>query len=449
MNERLLANLKIALEALISNSTRSLLTALGIIFGVAAVIAMLAIGNGTQQELNAQMKLVGVNNIVIKPVIEQKDEPVNNVNDGPSEKQKYSPGLRLQDAEAIREIIPNVQKISPEIILDTYVINNAVRRSAKLVGVEPVYFDIFNFELGSGKMFNSVQIERGDPVCIIGKSIKNRFFPTENPIGKKLKVGSQWLEVIGVLKQRLISDESRSNLGIRDYNMDVYAPLQTVLVRYENRDLVTEHMIETANSNGDESDDETAAASSSKKNYHQIDRMVLQVGETGMLSEVADIVSRLLARKHFNVVDYQIEIPELLLKQQRRSNELFNYVLGAIAGISLLVGGIGIMNIMLASVMERIKEIGLRMALGAKKTDIVYQFMFESVLISVSGGIIGIALGIGLAFGVSQLAGIKTVISLSSIIISFGVAGSIGLIFGITPAKRAANQNPINSLRYE
>lgn len=449
MNERLLANLKIALEALISNGTRSLLTALGIIFGVAAVIAMLAIGNGTQQELNAQMKLVGVNNIVIEPIIEQKDEPVNNANDAPNEKQKYSPGLRLQDAEAIREVVPNVQKISPEIILDTYVINNAVRRSAKLVGVEPVYFDIFNFELGSGKMFNATQIERGDPVCIIGKSIKNRFFPTENPIGKKLKVGSQWLEVIGVLKQRLISEQSQSNLGIRDYNMDVYAPLQTVLVRYENRDLVTEHMIETANSKGDDEDNQTASTTSSNKNYNQIDRMVLQVGETGMLSEVADVVSRLLARKHFNVVDYQIEIPELLLKQQRRSNELFNYVLGAIAGISLLVGGIGIMNIMLASVMERIKEIGLRLALGAKKTDIVYQFMFESVLISVSGGIIGIALGIALAFGVSQLAGIKTVISLSSILISFGVAGSIGLIFGITPAKRAANQNPINSLRYE
>lgn len=448
MNERILANLKIALEALISNSTRSLLTALGIIFGVAAVIAMLAIGNGTQQELNAQMKLVGVNNIVITPVIQQKDEPVSKTNDTPGEKQKYSPGLRLQDAEAIREVIPEVQKISPEIILDTYVINNAVRRSAKLVGVEPVYFDIFNFELASGKMFNDTQIDRGAPVCIIGKSIKSRFFPTENPIGKKLKVGSQWLEVIGVLKQRLISEQSQSNLGIRDYNMDVYAPLQTVLVRYENRDLVTEHMIETANSKDDD-DDESDAANSSKKNYHQIDRMVLQVGETGMLNQVADVVSRLLARKHYNVVDYQIEIPELLLKQQRRSNELFNYVLGAIAGISLLVGGIGIMNIMLASVMERIKEIGLRLALGAKKTDIVYQFMFESVLISVTGGIIGIALGIALAFGVSQLAGIKTVISLTSIIISFGVAGSIGLIFGITPAKRAANQNPINSLRYE
>lgn len=446
MNERIMANFQIALEALISNRMRSLLTALGIIFGVAAVIAMLAIGNGTQQELNEQMKLVGVNNIVITPVIEQKEEAVN-TEDAANEKEKYSPGLRLQDAQAIKEVIPNIQKISPEIILDTYIINNGIRRSAKLVGVEPVYFEIFNFNLSDGKMFNDKQMQNGSPVCIIGKSIKNRFFPTENPLGKKLKVGAQWLEVIGVLEQRLISDQSLSNLGIRDYNMDVYSPLQTVLVRYENRELITEQMIKTANSNNEEDDQEESKSNSS--NYHQIDRMVLQVDQTEMLNTVADVVSRLLARKHFDVVDYQIEIPELLLKQQKRSNELFNYVLGAIAGISLLVGGIGIMNIMLASVLERIKEIGLRLSLGAKKSDIVYQFMFESVLISVSGGFIGVILGITLAYVVSQLAGIKTVVSVMSIIISFGVAASIGLIFGITPAKRAAKQNPINSLRYE
>ncbi len=446
MDERLLANFTIALEALISNRTRSLLTALGIIFGVAAVIAMLAIGNGTQQELNEQMKLVGVNNIVIEPIIEQTEEAVNQ-EDFANEKEKYSPGLRLEDAQSIAQIIPNIRKISPEIILDTYIINNGIRRSAKIVGVEPVYFEIFNFELSDGKMFNAYHSEYGEPVCIIGKSIKNRFFPTSNPIGKKLKVGPRWLEVIGVLEERIISDNSVSNLGIRDYNMDVYAPLQTVLVRYENRDLLTESMIQEAFAEDDEEEESTS--SSVSKNYHQIDRMVVQVDETEMLGTVAEIVSRLLQRKHFGVVDYQIEIPELLLKQQRRSNELFNYVLGAIAGISLLVGGIGIMNIMLASVLERIKEIGLRLSLGAKKKDIIHQFMFESVLISVSGGILGIILGITMAFLVSQLAGIKTVISFSSVFISFGVAASIGLIFGITPAKRAASQNPINSLRYE
>jgi len=446
MNERLLANFNIALDALISNRTRSLLTALGIIFGVAAVIAMLAIGNGTQQELNEQMKLVGVNNIVIAPVIEQLNEKVNR--EGSSEKMKFSPGLSLNDAESIRDVVPDVERISPEILLETYIINKGIRRSAKLVGVEPVYFEIFNFELSEGRMFSEIHRESGSAVCIIGKSIKNQFFPTENAIGKQLKVGQQWLEVIGVLDQRLISEESVSNLGIRDYNMDVYAPLQTVLIRYENRDLVTKAMIAKENAvNNDEgeSQDQTPVS----PNYHQLDRLVIQVGETSRLNPSADVISRMLARKHFGVVDYQIEIPELLLKQQQRNNELFNYVLGAIAGISLLVGGIGIMNIMLASVLERIKEIGLRLALGAKKTDIINQFMFESVMISVTGGLIGIVLGVAMAYLVSELAEIKTVISMSSIAISFGVAASIGLIFGIAPARKAASQNPINSLRYE
>jgi len=447
IDERLKANFLIALEALISNQTRSLLTALGIIFGVAAVISMLAIGNGTQAELNEQMKLVGVNNIVIEPVVEQKEENLEQNNDG-KEKEKFSPGLRLVDAESIKEVVPSVRKISPEIVLETYIISNGLRRSAKLVGVEPVYFEIFNFNLSEGEMFNDYQVAVGSPVCIIGKSIKNRFFPTENAIGKKLKVGPRWLEVIGVLEQRLISESSVSNLGIRDYNMDVYTPLETVLIRYENRDMVTKAMIEQANasSNGD---DENSSQSKQAKNYHQIDRMVVQVEKTELLSPIADVISRLLERKHFNVIDYQIEIPELLLKQQKRNNELFNYVLGAIAGISLLVGGIGIMNIMLASVLERIKEIGLRLALGAKKQDIIHQFMFESVLISISGGLIGVILGISMAFLVSELAEINTVISFSSILISFGVAASVGLVFGIAPARRAAMQNPINSLRYE
>lgn len=446
MDERLRANFKIALEALLSNQTRSLLTALGIIFGVAAVIAMLAIGNGTQEEINEQMKLVGVNNIVIEPVIEQKEEKLDEDN-GTKEKERFSPGLRLADAESIKEVIPEVRKISPEIVLDTYIISNGIRRSAKLVGVEPVYFEIFNFDLAEGDMFNDYQIRSGAPVCIIGKSIKNRFFPTENALGKKLKVGPRWLEVIGVLEQRLISESSLDNLGIRDYNMDVYTPLETVLIRYENRELVTEAMIRQANAASGMDDEESQE--STFVNYHQIDRMVVQVEKTELLSPIADVISRLLERKHYNVVDYQIAIPELLLKQQKRNNELFNYVLGAIAGISLLVGGIGIMNIMLASVLERIKEIGLRLALGAKKRDIINQFMFESVLISITGGLIGIFLGVSLAFLVSELAGIKTVISFGSIIISFGVAASVGLVFGIAPARRAAMQNPINSLRYE
>jgi putative ABC transport system permease protein len=436
--ERLIANLTIAFEAVLSNRVRSILTGLGIIFGVAAVIAMLAIGNGAQKEIIDQIKLVGLNNIVIKSVIEQTEEQVSADDPFIKEKNKYSPGLSLKDKNAIAKILPNIQAISPEIVKDTYIINKGIRRSAKLVGVEPPYFKLFNFELEEGTMFNDQNLIHGMPVCIIGKSIKAKFFPSENPIGKKLKCGNQWLTVMGVLEQRIISKNSIKRLGIRDYNMDVYVPLKTVLIRYENRDMITKSMIKKA-----------YKEKTTTTNYHQLDRLVLQVAETEKLSATADIIARMLSRKHFDMVDYEIEIPELLLKQQQRTNDVFNYVLGAIAGISLLVGGIGIMNIMLASVLERIKEIGLRLSIGAKKTDIVFQFMFEAIMISATGGIIGIFTGILMAYGVNAFADIPTIISFGSIVISFGVATLIGLIFGIAPARKAAQQNPITSLRYE
>jgi putative ABC transport system permease protein len=195
----------------------------------------------------------------------------------------------------------------------------------------------------------------------------------------------------------------------------------------------------------EEEDDEAAAP----VNYHQLDKLVVQVAETEMLNPIAEIISRVLERRHYEVIDFQITIPELLLKQQQRTNQIFNFVLGAIAGISLLVGGIGIMNIMLASVMERIKEIGLRLALGAKKEDIIIQFLFEAVMISITGGLIGIILGVALALFVARFAEIPTIVTFTSVLLSFGVAATVGLIFGITPAKRAASQDPITSLRYE
>ena len=444
MIERIVANFYIALEAVVSNKLRSLLTALGIIFGVAAVIAMLAIGTGAQQEILEQIRLVGVNNIVIEPIIEQTEEKVEEVAESQKDT-KFSPGLTLKDAKSIKNIIPGIEKISPEIVFDTYIITNGIRRSAKLVGVEPNYFELTDFDLHAGNMFSEKQLINGSPVCIIGQSIKAKFFPQENPIGKKIKVGPHWLEVIGILEERFISQSSLEKLGIRDFNMDVYTPVQTFLIRYENRSLVTTAMLqEAANNENNESQVQLKPA-----NYHQLDKLVIQVSETENLTAVAEIVSRLLERRHYNVVDFQVTIPELLLKQQQRTNQIFNIVLGAIAGISLVVGGIGIMNIMLASVLERIKEIGLRMALGAKKIDIVLQFLLESVMISISGGIVGVIIGFLLAVLIARFADIPTIVTLFSIIISFGVAATVGLIFGIAPARRAASQDPITSLRYE
>ena len=455
-SERIFANLAIAIEAVIANKLRSLLTALGIIFGVAAVIAMLAIGNGAQQEILEQIKLVGVNNIVINPIVEQTEEKIGEEL-GVQEAKKFSPGLTLRDVDGIRKIIPSIAKMSPEILLETYIIKNGIRRSAKLVGVEPAYFELANFELREGRMFNQEQLIKGEPVCIIGKSIQSKFFPTRNPIGQSIKCGQHWLKVIGILEERLISEHSIANLGIRDYNMDVYTPIKTVLIRYENRDLLTQSMLQRGGAVASRgrfrffsvASSTDTGADGPPENYHQLDRLVIQVEETELLNPVAEIISRSLKRRHFEVVDFEITIPELLLKQQQKTKNIFNFVLGAIAGISLLVGGIGIMNIMLASVMERIKEIGLRLSIGAQKSDIVLQFLFEAVMISISGGLIGIILGVSMASVVSNMAEIPTIITFASIVLSFGVAVTVGLIFGITPARRAAMQDPITSLRHE
>jgi putative ABC transport system permease protein len=441
MWQKVLPNFLIAADAVLANRMRSILTALGIIFGVAAVIAMLAIGNGAQQEILEQIKLVGVNNIVITPVVQQTEEEVSETEgvQGSGEKKNFSNGLTNLDVKSIQAVLPEIEFVSPEIVMDTYIIRSGIRRSAKLVGVENTYFSISNFELAEGSLFNEQQMIKGEAVCIIGSGIKARFFPQQDPQGKLLKVGNHWLRIIGVLEERFISEKSLENLGIRNYNMDVYTPINTALLRYKNRALVNQTLIARAN-NSDQPED---------PNYHQLDKITVQVGENTDLNSIADIISRLLERRHYQTIDFQITIPELLLKQQQRTKDIFNLVLGAIAGISLLVGGIGIMNIMLASVLERIKEIGLRLAIGAQKTDVILQFLFEAVMISITGGIIGVVLGIVMAYLVSQFADIPTIVSVSSILLSFGVAASIGLIFGIAPARKAAMQDPISSLRYE
>ncbi len=451
MIDRILANFSLALEAVLANKMRSVLTALGIIFGVAAVIAMLGIGAGAQQEILNQIKLVGVNNIIITPVVKQTEEEVDAVS-SLAEKAKFSPGLSLRDAASIQRIVPGVAKVSPEVVLDKYIIKGGIRRSAKLVGVDNHYFNIVNFKLGQGKLFTDRQRQEGDLVCIIGKGIQSRFFAEEEPLNKVVKVGDQWLRVVGVLEPRIITDENMSRLGIRDYNMDVYVPINTVLIRYRDRSLITKARIEAAKQRSRGDDDEettTEDAFAEQRNYHQIDRLVVQAEETTALNKMAEVMSRMLERRHFGAIDFQVAIPELLIKQQQRTNQIFNVVLGALAGISLLVGGIGIMNIMLASVLERIKEIGLRLAVGAQKADIIWQFLLEATLISITGGLIGILLGMLIAVSISRLADIPTIITIPSIVLSFGVAATVGLIFGIAPARKAANQDPITSLRYE
>lgn len=451
MFKRYIHDINIAVESILANKFKSMLTALGIIFGVGAVISMMAIGNGAQQEILSQMEMVGVNNIVINPIYEEAEDSSDDSGNGERESKKFSPGLTILDMEAIKKIIPSVQRISPEVSLNSFVQYDAFRMPAKILGVSPDYFELYNLPLEQGSFYTELQQELGIPVCIIGANIKNKFFSKTNPIGQYIKFGNVWLQVIGVLQKTDISLTGFESAGVNVYNDNVYIPIKTMLMRYQNRALVNTKQFQSSEVirvrggvmvGG-------SVASQSSSNYHQLDRIVVQVKETVDIPGTTDILSRMLLRRHAGVKDFEIIVPELLLKQQQRTKDIFNIVLGAIASISLVVGGIGIMNIMFASVMERIKEIGTRLAIGAKKADIVAQFLAEAVLISVSGGFIGILLGILLSFLINHFADILTIVSPLSVFVAFGVSAAVGVIFGLSPAKRAAEKDPIESLRYE
>jgi putative ABC transport system permease protein len=451
--------LNIALESVFLNKFRSILTALGIIFGVAAVIAMMAIGNGAQKEILDQMKLVGVNNIIITPLSDKtkgsnKKDASGSSTETQSQDQstkvnsKYSPGLTLKDAESIAEYIPTVGKVSPEVIYTADIVKDGHRSSTKLTGVTPDFFQVFNITLTQGVMFNEEQLREGKPVCIIGPSVKSKFFAKENALNKDIKCGHIWLKVIGVIWKKDVSQTAVDDLGISDYNNSIYAPIQTLLSRYKDRSLITNTSLHGSDSE-DEGDFRGSGVSSEDQSRNQIDKIVVQVKESDQIKPTTEMLKRMIQRRHSGLADFEIKVPELLLKQQQRTKDIFNIVLGAIASISLIVGGIGIMNIMLASVMERIKEIGIRQAIGARKKDITFQFLTEATLLSISGGLIGIILGIIISMLITELTGILTIVSPLSIFISFGVSASVGIIFGYMPAKRASAQDPVSSLRHE
>jgi putative ABC transport system permease protein len=450
-SQRYVYNLNIALDAVFANKFRSMLTALGIIFGVGAVIAMLAIGTGARQEILDQMKLVGVNNIIIRPVFPD-DETQQELWEG-----RFSPGLTLNDAYSIKEIIPSVQRVSPELEISTFGFHQGIRRPVRIAGVNPEHFELFGLNIVYGSSFTDEMVGSGAPVCIISNQVRAVFFGNVNPVGRQIKVGNNWLTVMGVVEDRITGNQSVDKLGISEYGSLVYVPVQTVLLRYLDRAAVSiaeveqerarsgrrgRQMIVIGGNNTEESDP-------APKSYHQLDRIVVQVENSELLTPTSELIQRMMLRRHYGVEDFEIIVPELLLQQEQRAKDIFNIVLGAIAAISLLVGGIGIMNIMLASVMERTREIGIRLAIGAKKTDVVFQFLSESVLISITGGIIGVFLGIAISRLIMQFTDILTIVTLSSILISFMVSAGIGIIFGYMPAKKAAQKDPVTSLRYE
>jgi putative ABC transport system permease protein len=405
---------RMGLEGLTVHKLRSFLTMLGIILGVASVIAMLSIGEGAKRAALEKFKVLGVNNIIVrdKALSSKELEEV---------RAKFSQGLSLKDAEAIQAVIPTVENVAPQAEIEVEA--RYLDKSAKgtLVGITPVTLKILNYELKSGSLLSQDHYNRELRVCLLGADLAKSLFPTEDPLGKQVKVEDQWFEVVGVMSSRSLYTETVGELAARNLNQDIYIPLSSFLRRFTKKELLAS----------------------------QIDQVTVKVSDSKQLVETGAVIRRVLDRRHYKNKDFDIVIPYELLKQEEKERRIYNLVLGSIAAISLIVGGIGIMNIMLATVLERTREIGIRRSLGAKRKDILIQFLLEAVGLSLIGGVIGVTLGIGLSQIVGHVGKFGAVISPFHVLLAFFVSGAVGVISGTFPARRAANIDPIEALRYE
>ena len=403
-----------AVRNLARHKLRTSLTMLGMIFGVGAVIAMLSIGAGGEKKAMEAIGRLGLRNVIVRAKqIKPEDR---------AELRKKSLGVSLRDGEAIVEAVPNVERVLPRVEVKSYKILSPTGKSkAKVIGVSSRYQDVATVRLAEGRFFDAVDERDHAQVCVIGQEVRRNLFGYGDAIGKQLKVNDVWLEVIGIFAGDAPQASSGSDsLPSGTSGEEIWLPVSTAMRKFDRDPLDA-----------------------------PVDELLVTVKEGVSTRAVADLISPLVDRLHGSADDYEVVVPEALLEQQRQTQRIFNIVMGSIAGISLLVGGIGIMNIMLASVLERTREIGVRRAIGATRRDIRSQFVIESFAISLIGGIAGIIIGIVLARIVAAYAGWPTVITIWSLILSTGVSVSVGLVSGIYPAARAAELNPVEALRYE
>jgi putative ABC transport system permease protein len=407
-------NFYVAYAAVFDHKLRSFLTMLGIIFGVASVIAMLSIGEGAKRQAIAKYQDLGVNNIIIRDK-KYTDEELEEI------RARFSQGLSMADANAIMEVVPMVENVAPQAEREVEVQFEDRSGKATLIGITPSFTSILNYSAGNGIFINDDHYARSLKVCVLGASIAGELFPFDDPVGKDIKIEDQWLEVVGVMNTKSLFTETIGELASRDLNTDIYVAMTTFDKRF-----VKENLLES-----------------------EVKQITVKISNPEKLIEVAGIVKQLLNRHHFNNEDFSIIIPYELLKQEEKERRIYNILLGSIAAISLLVGGIGIMNIMLASVLERTREIGIRRAIGAKRKDILSQFLTEAVVISITGGIIGVALGLLISLFITLITDITTSITLYSVVIAFFFSVLVGINFGYFPAKKASQLIPIEAIRYE
>ena len=413
----LLPEIAQGLDNLRAHTLRSVLTMFGMIFGVAAVIAMLSIGAGAQQQVVAFIEQLGVRNIIVEAREAGDNQTLQRV-------RLLSAGLSFRDLRAIEASLPGVKAISArKRFVPRKLLPKPQGDAPTVFGVRAVYLsEIGALHLSRGRFFSEAEDEAAAAVAVLGQSTATGLFGADDPVGRFVKLNEEWFEVVGVAAPRLSVQGDVGGLPAQDSNNIVYVPITAAILRIED-------------------------AQSGLKD--EIDAIYINLAAEDQITTAGVLVRGLLEATHREADDFTVIVPAELLAQQQRTRRLFLFVMVAIASISLLVGGIGIMNIMLASVMERTREIGVRRAIGATRVDIIRQFLIETTLITVSGGIAGVVVGIALSRLVAYLAGWSTVVTVTSVVVACGVSVTVGIVFGLYPAARAARLDPVYALHYE
>jgi putative ABC transport system permease protein len=390
------------------------LTMLGMIFGVGAVIAMRAIGAGAEREALALIDSLGMRNVIVRVKEPTREAEL-------LELRKVSVGLSERDARSIAIGVPGVARVVQKAVIESYrVLGDAGRAQPHVFGVSSDYADLMNMTLSEGRFIDADDVDTIAQVCVLGNGVRRELFGFGPALGRMVKVNERWLTVVGVLRPAHGAGRQVQGIQLASTAGDLYLPLSTAQRKFKETPLKS-----------------------------ALDEVIVEAAPGGSPESAAAAIEALVRQLHGGTSDFTMVVPEALLEQSRRTQRLFDVVMGCIAGISLLVGGIGITNIMLATVLERTREIGIRGAVGATERDIRNQFLIEALMISATGGLLGIVMGIAIAKGVALSAGWDTVVTLPSILLASGVAIVVGLVSGLYPAARAAALDPIEALRYE
>ncbi len=401
-----------AIRGILLHKLRSLLSVLGIVFGIGAIIAMLAIGAGARQEIIEQIALLGTNNISVKALKASEDTLARN-------QERLSQGLTSGDVARVTHVSTFMTHLAPLREFSAQVHYQRQVAQAYVIGTTPAYQHTGNLNLKQGRFLTVADEEEMQRVCVLGAEIQQALFAFRNPLRAMVKIRNNWFRVIGTLENKVLNQKKVSTIQMRDVNKSVVIPLSTSSLFVPSQE------------------------------SERIQEISIRVDAPEHVNDVARLIRTVLSRVHHGAEDYEVSVPRELLKQSQQAQNVFNVVMGSIAGISLLVGGIGIMNIMLATVTERTREIGVRRAIGASRWMILLQFLIETLVLTLVGGGLGIALGIGGAYIITVFAGWPTIISLQTILLAFGVSALIGIVFGMYPASQGAKMDPITAFRYE